>query len=632
VDPSTDRALLERFVADRDEAAFSQLVARHGPLVLGVCRRVLGNAQDAEDAFQATFIVLSRKASSVRHLDSLTGWLHGVAVRTALKARAIAGQVRARERKAAGLAPAAAPAPTEAAAPLRPVLDEALGELPDKYRAPLVLCYLEGKTNERAARELGWPVGTMSRRLEKARDLLRSRLAGRGVAVTGSALLVLLAERSAFAAAVPSALAASTANIVVLSAAGEAAVSAPVALLVKGALKGLLAAQMKVAAAAVLSVGLLGSAAGVASYRALRPDLLEEASYSSSDVGRLDRRLDELQPLASERRVDRIGWAPDLVTARRLSTQHGRPVFLVRQDGDLGTGRCDGGALHLRAGLLNDDRVISILNRAFVPVLVANEDVAPGGRASPAEREELTRIYHASLQAKLPAGDEGVTLVAPDGKVLSCLAVPAAGEAAAVLPLLERAAGPSGDPVVPPGPLSRPPARAPGDLVLHVVARYVEPDGSLEKVRHTYHEFPGEHWLVLGPAEAARLLPREEPRLGLEWTPAAEVASRILTHFYPVTSDLLRDDSARSKVERISLRARLVSIRGDSMRARLEGEVRLSRLFYANPHPGHAPMPVDAKVSGFLDFEASGRIVSLKLTTDRATYGPSPFAVALRSR
>src|SRR5262245_23997918 len=122
-DPTPDRELVERFVAGRDETAFGALVARHGPLVLGVCRRILGNAQDSEDAFQATFIVLSRKASTVRSLDSVSSWLHGVAVRIALKARSLAAERRTRERRAAEMTPMTAPEAQQRPSNLRAVLD-----------------------------------------------------------------------------------------------------------------------------------------------------------------------------------------------------------------------------------------------------------------------------------------------------------------------------------------------------------------------------------------------------------------------------------------------------------------------------------------------------------------------------
>jgi RNA polymerase sigma factor (sigma-70 family) len=619
----SDRELLDRFLADRNEAAFAEIVSRHGPLVMGVCRRVLGNAQDAEDAFQAAFIVLSKKAGSIRNLETVSSWLHSVAVRIAIKAKSMAGERRTRERKIAEMAEMSVADPQEALPQLRPVIDEALSGLPEKYRAPLVLCYLEGKTNEGAARSLGCPVGTMSRRLEKARELLRGRLVGRGVAVTGAALAALLMEKTALAATVTPALAASAAKVAVLAAAGEAAVSAPVALLVQGGLKALFAAQMKVAGAAVIAVSLLGSAAGVATYQAMKT-AADAPGYSAAAVAQLEKRLAELQPTAAERKIDQIGWAPDLMTARKLSQEHGRPAVVIFHDGSLATGRFDGGANALRTGPLNDDRVIALLNRAFIPVALSNEDFIGRGGAGASER---TRIYHEAIASKLPAGDGAVYVVAPDGKVLGSDMVPGTQ----VLALLERTKRQEGVPVLKPGPPSMPPARKVDDLVLHLVARYVDKNGAPEKTRSTYHEIPGENWIVLGKGDWSRLLPAQT-EIETEWTPASDVARRILTRFYPVTEDVLRDDADRSKVERVSLKGQVVSIRDGVVRARLDGQIRMTRYFHAFHPPEHRPEVVSAEISGFMDFEPSGRILSLKLTTDRGTYGPAPFAVALQSK
>ncbi len=187
----TDRQLLERFVAQRDEAAFALLVQRHGPRVLRICRRVLHDEHAAEDMFQATFLVLAQKAAEVAWHESIGGWLGAAAYRLARHAHGAAQ--RRREQLAAQLPEACHPHKDPEAElarrELRRVVADELQRLPEKYRVPVVLCYLEGKTNEEAARQLGWPTGSMSRRLARARTLLREYLTRRGLAI----LLVLAA-------------------------------------------------------------------------------------------------------------------------------------------------------------------------------------------------------------------------------------------------------------------------------------------------------------------------------------------------------------------------------------------------------------------------------------------------------
>jgi RNA polymerase sigma-70 factor (ECF subfamily) len=219
VDNPTDADLLRRFATDRDQAAFATLVERHGPLVLSVCRRVLGIVQDAEDAFQATFLVLARKAGEIQDPGLLGNWLYGVASRIARKARVALSKRQLHEKQVRLLPSLEVPAtlPDD----LGPVLDEELSRLPEKYRAALVLCYLEGKTNEEAARLLQWPIGTVKGRLARARDLLRSRLVRRGVRASALLLATFLGAARARAAAVPGSLAATTARAGAGFAAGE---------------------------------------------------------------------------------------------------------------------------------------------------------------------------------------------------------------------------------------------------------------------------------------------------------------------------------------------------------------------------------------------------------------------------
>ncbi len=184
----TDGDLLERYVVARDAAAFETLVRLHGPMVWGVCRRVLGHAHDAEDAFQAVFLVLARRAASVWPRERVGAWLYGVARRTALGLRRSMARRRQKERDAAAL-----PRPVggdDAFAELRPVLDEEVGRLPERYRAALVLCDLEGKTRKEAAEQLGWPEGTVASRQARARALLARRLARRGMTPGGLAALL----------------------------------------------------------------------------------------------------------------------------------------------------------------------------------------------------------------------------------------------------------------------------------------------------------------------------------------------------------------------------------------------------------------------------------------------------------
>jgi RNA polymerase sigma-70 factor (ECF subfamily) len=184
-DKQTDGHLLERFLSNREEHAFELLLLRHGPMVLGVCRRILGNDHDAEDAFQATFLVLVRRGDNIWPRSQVGNWLYGVACRTALEARRSAIRRRRKETQAM---PLRQPAPN-VWADMRPVIDQELSRLPERYRMPLVLCDLEGMTRKEAAWQLGWPEGTVSSRLARGRELLRRRLKRQGLALTGTSLV-----------------------------------------------------------------------------------------------------------------------------------------------------------------------------------------------------------------------------------------------------------------------------------------------------------------------------------------------------------------------------------------------------------------------------------------------------------
>jgi RNA polymerase sigma factor (sigma-70 family) len=259
----SDGQLLSRFVAGRDEDCFAMLVRRHGPMVWRLCLRVLGHAQDAEDCFQATFLVLACKAATVLKRESVGSFLYGIAYRTALKARAIQARQRWRERQVADMPhPEVMPAPMQE---WRLWLDQELHLLPEKYRAVIVCCDLEEQSRKEAARHLGLSEGTVSSRLARGRALLAKRLARHGLALAGATLATAAAEGAA--PGVPVALVSATVRTAVLVASGDwGAASVPVGILVKGALQAMFLSKLKLAVGVMLVLVVLGSSGLV--YRA----------------------------------------------------------------------------------------------------------------------------------------------------------------------------------------------------------------------------------------------------------------------------------------------------------------------------------------------------------------------------
>jgi RNA polymerase sigma factor (sigma-70 family) len=258
-DERSDGELLCRFAGQADADAFAVIVRRHGPMVLGVCRRLLHNSADADDAFQATFAVLIRKAASLSRPQQLAGWLFQVAYRTARRARAARLRRQARQIPLHEI-PVEAPIADVVWRELKPIFDEEVNRLPEKLRLPVVLCYMEGRTKRAAAQALGWPEGTLSCRLQQARELLQSRLARRGVTASAGALTLALGQGTA-SAAVPTSLVSSTVQSASLIAAGSA-VAGPVATLTQGVLHSMFMTKLKIVAALTLTIGLLGGGTG----------------------------------------------------------------------------------------------------------------------------------------------------------------------------------------------------------------------------------------------------------------------------------------------------------------------------------------------------------------------------------
>ena len=293
----TDGELLEAFLAQRDDSAFEALLRRHGPMVLGVCRRTLRNPHDAEDAFQATFLVLVRKASTIRPSEMVGNWLYGVAFRTAMKTRAMNMRRRVKERNAQAIARPenGVEVPDDK---LLSLLDEEISRLPDKYRAPVVLCELERKSRKQVAGLLGIPEGTLSWRLASARKMLARRLSRRGVSSSAGALAAALSVSTA-SASVPPLLLSSTANAALRVAAGQAltavAASTQVVILTEGVLKAMLLSKLKVFCAVAFAI-LVGTAVTGLGYQAIAGDPAQPRGATQ----RVRAGQDELEELRLE--------------------------------------------------------------------------------------------------------------------------------------------------------------------------------------------------------------------------------------------------------------------------------------------------------------------------------------------
>ena len=297
----SDGQLLEQFLSNRDAAAFEALVRRHGRMVLGVCRRVVGDPHDADDCFQATFLVLVRKAASISPRDKVGNWLYGVAHTTAVRLKAANAKRRQRERQVSKM-----PEPEVLCEDLgddvHTLLDEELSRLPEKYRTPIVLCDLEGRTRKEVARQMKIPEGTLSSRLTTGRRMLAQRLTRRGLAVSAGSLATILMQQAA-SACVPASLTSSTVKAALLVAAGKtmtaAVVSLKVAALTEGVLKTMLVTKLKIAMVATLMATLVVSGAGLIyrtqaaestpAFRAgeRRPDKPRSAAKAKTDQERL---------------------------------------------------------------------------------------------------------------------------------------------------------------------------------------------------------------------------------------------------------------------------------------------------------------------------------------------------------
>jgi RNA polymerase sigma factor (sigma-70 family) len=326
----SDGQLLEAYISRREKAALAALVRRHGPMVWGVCRRVLRNYHDAEDAFQAAFLVLVRKAASIASRELLGNWLYGVAYQTALKARATAAKRRGRERQVVQM-PEPQAARQDLWHDLLPLLDQELTRLPDKYRIPIVLCDLEGKTRAEAARQLGCPEGTIAGRLARARVLLAKRLGRHGPAVSGGALAAVLAQGAA-PASVPAPVVSSTIRAASLFAAGQAAttgaISGKAAALMEGVLKAMLFHKIK----NVVALFLLIAGVGIGVNGLIQTTAAQDGPPSPTALPRQDEGNLKETVLALQKRIWEAHAKQDLSAMKNLYARdfagldkHGNP-------------------------------------------------------------------------------------------------------------------------------------------------------------------------------------------------------------------------------------------------------------------------------------------------------------------
>jgi RNA polymerase sigma factor (sigma-70 family) len=311
---ASDGELLRRFAGRREQDAFAALVRRHGPMVLCVCRRVLGNPHDAEDAFQAAFLALARKASSLRRQESVAGWVYRVAYRLALRARARVGRRQVADRAALQDRPRESsgtdPLDEVTGRELYRVLDEELNRLPEKWRAPLVLCYLEGATRDEAAVQLGWPLGTLKHRLEKARAVLRGRLTRRGLALSAVLPGALLTGEAA-RAGLPVPLV-------------DRAVRAALAAALAGhALRAALSSRLRLTAVVLLTLAVVGAGAVLLAHR----PPADHAPPPSSDGGAAEPRPRPAPPAAPPVKPEK---GEELAVSGRVLDPSGKPAAGAR--------------------------------------------------------------------------------------------------------------------------------------------------------------------------------------------------------------------------------------------------------------------------------------------------------------
>jgi RNA polymerase sigma factor (sigma-70 family) len=419
-DSTSDATLLERFVSGRDEAAFAVLVHRHGPMVLGLCRRLLRDIHEAEDSFQATFLVLARKAGMIRRPEALASWLYGTARHLALKCLRQEARRRQRERECTQPTPIASVDPLDelSARELLLVLDEELARLPETYRLPLILCYLEGRSQEEAARLLGWTASSVKGRLERGRARLHNRLIRRGL--TLSAALLPAALTPSQAANFPPSLVHATVQAARAFAAGvRDAIASEAWALAETGIKSV-TAKVKLGLILLLALGLVAGA-GALAFPARNAKQAEAAPTPErkTEQTRTDRYGDPLPPNALARMGTVRFRHGDTIEAISLAPD-GRSLAASSQDGtvrlwDVATGR------ELRRFPWRDRSSVSVAELRSVALSPDGKVLATG--ISP---EGVVRLWNPATgkqlrQLESPYPWLGRVAFSPDGKTVAAV-------------------------------------------------------------------------------------------------------------------------------------------------------------------------------------------------------------------
>jgi RNA polymerase sigma factor (sigma-70 family) len=619
-----DGELVQRFVAQRDEAAFEALVRRHGPLVLGVCCRMLSDRNDADDAFQATFCVLVRKAHTITKGESVGSWLYQVAYHAAAKARAAANRRRARETYVSDPDVAVADAAPDDASELRPVLDEAVNRLPEKYRRPIVLCYLEGKSNEEAAREIGCPVGTVWTRLNRGRERLRGLLQRRSAVLSAGALAVAL-EKAPLSAAVPAALLQATVRGGMLLATGETAVAgafpASVIGLARSATWAMLLTRLKTAALFLAATAVLvGSTWLAVSSSAPLPagvqDDVTAPGPQLNDEARFVQVHQLLKPQPGESRWQAIPWLTSVWQARRQAAVEGKPILLVVAGREHPLGPCDRTARSFRSPNLWTEANFELIRERFV-------EVAANGQVL---------MNRQDAEGDFIRGTCGFEFI-PQGQAVVCLTAGGknlgrdpqrAWQAFLNLPNEERGAGAVAVDELDPVDTNITPLQPPaGGLIVKVFARPLTRDAHGELRHAVVADFPlGEtqsfdrrtmieaspDYMWLTPDEWKSLVPTT-PRQGEPYLVPAAITRRLVRyHLVPGRICSSGAPWSAKSIRAAELTLKVTEAHPDRLQLRLEGHAHLGAVHDPTRPVEEQELGYEAQLHGFLTYDRARQV------------------------